>query len=382
MDQQSSPRRAPPVDAFPEIAPLIAAAKADGIDARAVLARVITDLFVSRSLHVEAELTQFVALIEPLIRAIDTQTAVAVARKLAAHAETPRTVIEALLARNDEASHEMLRCAAYLDLHTLDILAERGSRFVALAIACRVSLSETTARILASRNEAAIDRALACPREPALPGEVISLLAMRARDNPDLARLVLAIPSLPFLERCALFPQADPQERAGIAAEAARRAFLVRSRPSPFMREGIDETVFTLRGKGSAALAEALAGLLGLPAGDAGGIVGDSTGEALALALRACGARAEPIVALLLSRGVHLSRSVERIFALDRLARETSEAAAATILAAFAATKSQPPRQITQQSQGRDAERTEPPQLQSRAEPQSISAFKRRERAR
>jgi hypothetical protein len=40
-----------PSDAFPEILPLIAAAKADGIDARAVLARVITDLFVSRNIH-------------------------------------------------------------------------------------------------------------------------------------------------------------------------------------------------------------------------------------------------------------------------------------------------------------------------------------------
>src|SRR5260370_25143569 len=69
-------------DAFPEIAPLIAAAKADGIDARAVLARVLTDLFVGRKLHTGAELEQFEALVDPLIRAVATQTAVALARKL------------------------------------------------------------------------------------------------------------------------------------------------------------------------------------------------------------------------------------------------------------------------------------------------------------
>ena len=124
-----------PPDAFPEISPLIAAAKADGIDARMVLARVLTDLFVGRMLHTHDELVQFEALVEPLIRIVDTRTAVAVADKLARHAETPRGVIEALLAREDEASFAMLRDAVMLDQRTLDILAERGSRRVAAAIA-------------------------------------------------------------------------------------------------------------------------------------------------------------------------------------------------------------------------------------------------------
>src|SRR5438132_1523439 len=115
-------------DAFPEIAPLVAAAKADGIDARAVLARVLTDLFIGRKMHVATELEQFAALVEPLVRAIDMPSAITVARKLAAHAETPRAVIEALLARDDEASHATLRDAVMLDQRTLDILAERGSR--------------------------------------------------------------------------------------------------------------------------------------------------------------------------------------------------------------------------------------------------------------
>ena len=159
MEQPSSQRRPMSSDAFPEILPLIAAAKADGIDARAVLERVITDLFVSRKLHAEAELAQFVALIEPLIRTIDTQSAIPVARKLAVYSETPRVVIEALLARDDEASYDTLRLASCLDTRTLDILAERGSRFVALAIASRAAIGETTASILVARNEEMIDRA-------------------------------------------------------------------------------------------------------------------------------------------------------------------------------------------------------------------------------
>jgi uncharacterized protein (DUF2336 family) len=382
MDHPSLPPSPMQPDAFPEIAPLIAAATADGIDARAVLARVVTDLFVGRKLHIHAELAQFVSLIEPLIRAVDAQTAVAVARKLAGHAETPRAVIEALLARDDEASYETLRMSICLDLRTLDILADRGSRFVALAIASRDLLAETTARILVARDEAAIDRALAGRSGPAFPEDVVSLLVARARGNPDLARLVLTIPGLPFLERCALFLEAEPQERAVIAVEATRRAFLTRARPSPFAREGIDQAVFALGGEGNARLAEALATWLGLRASEATTIVTDSTGEALVLAFRACGARPAPIVALLLSRGLHLSRSVERIFALDHLARETSGAGAAMILQAFAQTKSRPTRQVTSQGAGRDAERAERPQALPRTELQLAGAFKRRERKR
>ncbi|MFI5012988.1 MAG: hypothetical protein ACHQAY_11650 [Hyphomicrobiales bacterium] len=369
-------------DAFPEIAPLIAAAKANGIDARAVLARVLTDLFIGRKLHMPAELTQFEALVEPLIRAVDTQTALAVARRLAVHAETPRAVIEALLARDDEASYETLRGAVMLDLRTLDILAERGARSVAVAIALRNRLAETTARILVDRNETAIDLALARRSEPALPADVVSLLVARARRNPDLARALLAFDSLPFLERCTLFLEADPPERAAIAAEATRRAYLTRQRPSPFAREGIDEAVLDLGGQGNAPLAEALASWVGLPLSEAEAIIADSTGEALVLALRACGARPAPIVALLLRRGVHLSRSVERVFALDHLARETSGTGAAMILSAFAQTRPRPTRHLAVTGTARDVDRTERAQAQLRTELPLASPFKRRERSR
>ena len=380
MQPPSSTRRPAPSDAFPEIVPLIAAAKADGIDARAVLARVITDLFVSRKLHTEDEITQFIALIEPLIRAIDTQSAIPVAHKLAIHAETPRVVIEALLARDDEASYETLRLASGLGQRTLDILAERGSRFVAVAIASRASIAGTTARILVRRNEAPIDRALARPLEAPLPRDVMSLLVSRAHENPDLAMGLLSIPELPFHERCALFLEADPHERATIVEEAARRAFLTRGRPSPFMHDDIDEVVIALYGAPAARLSEELAGLLALPAAQAAAIVADSTGEALVLALRACGARPEPIVALLLSRGLHLSRSIERVFALDRLARDASESVAATILSAFTQAKPRPARQTASQGAGRPPEKLDRQSPQTRVDLPQSAAFKRRER--
>jgi uncharacterized protein (DUF2336 family) len=364
-----------PPDAFPEIAPLITAAKADGIDARMVLARVLTDLFVGRALHTHDELVQFEALIGPLIRVVDTQTAIAVANKLAGHAEIPRAVIEALLAREDEASYASLRGAVMLDLRTLDILAERGSCLVAVAIASRHGVGETTARILAYRDEAAIDLALARKPELDLPADVVSLLLARARGNPELAKLMLARQGVALLERCALFFEAEPQERAAMAAEATRRSFLARARASPFARQGIDEAVLALGGQGKERLAEALASWLGLGASDALAIAADSTGEALVLALRACGARPAPIVTLLLRRGVHLSRSVERIFSLDRLARETSGAGAAIIVQAFARIMPRPARHVPAQRSVRE------PGLPG-AEQASVGAFKRRERAR
>src|SRR6185437_14140465 len=120
MTDQSQPPTTMQLDAFPEIAPLIASLAADGIDSRAVLARALTDLFVRRSLHTQAELAQFQAIIAPMIGAVDVSNAVTVARKLAAHAETPVAVMAALLARDDEASYQALRDAVTLDTDALD----------------------------------------------------------------------------------------------------------------------------------------------------------------------------------------------------------------------------------------------------------------------
>lgn len=364
-----------PPDAFPEIVPLIAAAKADGIDARMVLARVLTDLFVGRILHTHDELVQFEALVEPLIRVVDTRTAVAVAEKLARHAETPRGVIEALLAREDEASFTVLREAVMLDQRTLHILAERGSGRVAAAIASRGEIAEATARVLVYRDEVPADIALARRPSRDLPPDVVSLLCARARGNPGLAKLMLSRPNLGFRERCALFLEAEPQERAVIAAEATRRGFLTRARPSPYARQNVDEEVRELAGQGTDEIIEALAGWLGLSFEDAQAIVDDPTGEPLVLSLRACGARPEPIVTLLLCRGIHLSRSVERIFSLERLARETCGPAAAMVVEAFAQIRARPLRHVAAQRPLRDAPLPG-------AEPLPAGAFKRRERGR
>jgi hypothetical protein len=364
-----------PPDAFPEIGPLIAAAKANGIDARMVLARVLTDLFAGRMLHTRDELVQFEALIEPLIRIVDMQTAVAVAGKLARHAETPRRVIEALLAREDESSFSVLRDAVMLDRRTLDILAERGSGRVAAAIATREGIAATTARILAYRDEARTDVALARSPRRILPADVVSLLCARARGHVELAKLLLLRPSLAFHERSALFLEAEPQERAAIAAEATRRDFLTRARPSPFARRGIDEAILALAGEGQEKLTGALARWLGLRIEDTRIIVDDPPGEALVLALRACGARPEPVVTLLLQGGSHLSRSVERVFSLERLARETSVAAAALVVEAFAQIGPRPPRYVTQNRPLRET-------ILPGAEAAPTEAFKRRERGR
>ncbi|MBV9751347.1 MAG: hypothetical protein JO188_02395 [Hyphomicrobiales bacterium] len=365
-----------PPNAFPEIGPLITAAKADGIDARMVLTRVLVDLFVGRSWHSRDELIQFEALVEPLIRIVDTHTAAAIAGKLARHAETPRGVIEGLLAREDEASYIVLRDAVMLDQRTLDILAERGSGLVAVAIASRAEITETTARILVFRDEASIDSALARNTALNLPSDVVSLLCARARGHAELAKLMLARAGLGLRDRCALFLEAEPQERAAIAAEATNRVFLTRMRPSPVARRDADEVVLSLAGHGKEKLAGTLTEWLGLRTEDARAIVDDATGEALVLALRACGAPSSSIVALLLRRGLHLSRSVERIFSLEGLARETSGAAAALIVDAFAQIRPRPLRHLAAPRPLREFASS------GVEEPASAEGFKRRERKR
>jgi len=383
MDAVGSHHFKSPHDAFPEIAPLIRASKTGGIDTRPVLARVLTDLFVARSLHTHDELAQFEALIEPLIGIIDPPAAIAVARKLAPHPETPRRVIEALLRRNDEAAYQALRDTTTLDARTLDILAAKGSRFVGVAIASRSTLADATARILAARDETVIDLALARRVDHELPSDVASSLVARARRNPDLARLIMAWPNLRFSQGCSLFLDAEPQEREAMAAEATRRAFLTRARPSAFLRADIDAAIGELVGADRHRLAAALVAWLGLPQDEAATIISDSTGEALVLSLRACGARPETIVALLLRRGVHLSRSVERIFALAHLARETSATGAATIVLAFTQAKPRPTRHVGLQTSARDTQRGEPISTSTtRVDIPAAGSFRRRDRGR
>jgi hypothetical protein len=76
---------------------------------------------------------------------------------------------------------------------------------------------------------------------------------------------------------------------------------------------------------------------------------------------------------------VHLSRSVERIFALDRLARETSGAGAAMIVSTFAQTRPRPARHVAL-GLARDA--PERAQGLARSEPAIAGPFKRRDRTR
>ena len=313
-----------PPDAFPEIGPLIAAAKADGIDARMVLARVLTDLFVGRMLHTRDELVQFEALVEPLIRIVDTRTAVAVADKLARHAETPRGVIEALLgARGRSELRGAARRGHARSAHARHSggagLAPGGGRHRVARRHCRGDCAHPR---LSRRSP---DRSCACAKAEARSAARCRVASLRQGARQSRARQAYACPAKPRLSRTL---RALPRGRAAGTGRDRGRGDAPRlfdeGAPEPLRATRCDEAVLALAGQGKEKLAEALAAWLGLGFDDAQAIVDDPTGEALVLALRACGARPEPIVTLLLRRGLHLSRSVERIFSLERLARETS----------------------------------------------------------
>ena len=118
----------------------------------------------------------------------------------------------------------MRRCATRpsLDQRTLDILAERGSRRVAAAIAARDGLAEATARILVYRDEAPTDLALAQKSKRDLPPDVVSLLCARARGNLVLAELMLARQASPFAN--AARSSSRPSRRNGPRSRPRRHA--------------------------------------------------------------------------------------------------------------------------------------------------------------
>src|SRR6185295_12582901 len=96
------------------------------------------------------------ALATGLIPLVDIETAATVARKLAPHPQTPRPVLDALLARAPEIAEIVLALTPHFDRDLVVDMASNGEIRFALAVASRCDLDAELLERLVARREASI----------------------------------------------------------------------------------------------------------------------------------------------------------------------------------------------------------------------------------
>ncbi|MEH3144753.1 MAG: DUF2336 domain-containing protein [Methylobacterium frigidaeris] len=309
---------------------LIEFARDRRLDIKPVLLRVQTDLFVSAPVRDAGTLRDFEALACGLIPTVDAATAAIVAQKLAPLADTPQAVLELLAARGGEARDAVLSLSPHLSLPVLDA-AESGP-VPDPAIARRGDLSRRLVDDLAALGDPAIDRALAGNTAIVLAGPALERLVARARDRGDLAEILLRRTDLPAADLAPLYLQAGAPLRAAIRAALAATAAL---RPQTRPRGAPGASLAGFAGRGERERFDALlAASLGHP-GAGLDLSVPARYDLLALALRAAEVSEDDAFYIFLRLEPAIGRSVQTVFALARLFRETDPATARDLVASI-----------------------------------------------
>lgn len=274
----------------PDLSGLTALSRDPTLDLKPVVLRVQTDMFVAAPGRDRAMIQAFDALASGLIPTVDEATLRTVADKLGGCPDLPDGVRAALAARG-------------------------------LAVAPPPS-------------EAEADRALAENPGALIGTRVLERLLKRARREPDLARILLARPDIPPADLAPLWLHADAEMRQAIAEAVEATAAL---RPCPSAPRALASAlVERSHARDVTGFIAALGRGLGLPDDYLGAAPDPATRyELLTLALRAADLREGEAVFVFLTLNDAVARSVERVFALVTLFRETSRPCARDLLGAI-----------------------------------------------
>lgn len=363
---------------------LVALGKSPDVNIRPVLLRVVVDLFVRKAHHAPDDLAHFEEITQRLLDEADADTRLSVAQKLSRHSEMPQALAHRFLAERGAAAGCVLQHAS-LDADTLAGSAAWGCIEMAVAVARRPDLDPVVCRALAERPEPEIPSALA--RNPAAPLDrsTVQYLVRRARDDRDLAKLMLERDCQPA-DLAPLFLLANTATRAAIIL-AARRDDLGPESRRP--RLSTDEMSALSRVERSLLNAEqdsfdvALAVALGLDLGTTGRLLDDPHGEPLAIALAAIGASAEFAARVFILSGPAIGHSVMAVRRLTQLVETLPMRTAARLVAAMTHSEIKPRRRRLPATE--DPQRTRRSDLEMRSTasetlPQRRTAIQRRER--
>ena len=301
----------------------------------ASLLKAIVDQFVERPTHPIADVRQFEQLALGLISIVDAETVARVARPLCFNPDTPLSIFERLYEKGGACARLAFEFAPTLPRADLLATAEHGSADLALAIARRRDLDREIVAALGSRSERDVLRALAANRVAHLDAASRRALALAARDDIPLARMLLDRDDLE-IDPEPLFLAATRLERMAIILNACRR--VVAGAQTETRRA---DATFTARLEKAAIrrnrdeMATLLGDALDCRKDRARAILHDALGEAQALMLLAIGVGVDAATRILLCADPPISHDADRVRALRALMRSTPQRAAARVIAAI-----------------------------------------------
>jgi Uncharacterised protein conserved in bacteria (DUF2336) len=333
--------------ALSDLSGLLALSREHALDLRPVILRVQTDLFAGAAARDREMIAAFEALASGLLPAVDDETAAIIAEKLAPIADTPESVLVALVERGGEARRVIIERAPILPEHVVEIAARDGADLSSMQ-AARADLGTAEAVELVSRQDRHIDLALARNAALVLSAESLEALVQRGRKDGQLAKALLARPDLPAAHRAALYLDGDSEQRAAIRTVVSSIAAIRFGSLPPPEREGAEVLVDLSMAGDRERFAAQLSSLLRLDRVIAWDFAREERHDLLPLALAAAGLADEDVIRIILTLEPAIALSMQEVFRLVRLFRDTERATAAYLVEAIlgAATRSQPGRHI------------------------------------
>ena len=286
----------------------------------------MADCFLLKSEHLSADVALFEEFARHTLHECDDTQLCILAEKLCPHAQTPRWIIEYLKTSGGTASAALIRHRAELSHDECLAFAQTGSVAEAAAVAGRGDLTSEIVSSLMDRAQRMVFLALAWNNKAPVDRRHFLTLVRAARMDRELAHALLSRPH-EGEDVGPLFLSASPQERTRIIL-AVRRASLGKPHVNVLAprQDAFIKKLETLAiAKDWHGFAVELAGWLGCTLSDAVAIVEDPFGEPLAVALAACGAKADSAGLVFLSRPDDISQSVELVHGLTQLTASLSQ---------------------------------------------------------
>jgi hypothetical protein len=303
-----------------------------GVDIRPTLLRVLTDQYLHRRVHTLDEERQYTELTLRLLDETDVPARVAVATRLAAHANAPRAIILRLARDVLTVAEPVLRSSPQLGPADLDaIVRERGATYAAI-IAERASprpMPQPAARPPAPATAARPSQRPTPPQRQALsPAKTDDTIAVSAaveantpNAKPDMQPNVKfdVRPEIEAKELCGLFFAADSLERRLILISLEFLPTAPPALPTAMQQADIWRLESSaLQHKTEAVLRE-LERALGISRRTALRIVEDDWGEPIVAAAKAMELPADVLQRILLFMNPRVGQSVDRVYELAGL---------------------------------------------------------------
>jgi uncharacterized protein (DUF2336 family) len=304
---------------------------------RGAILREVAEVFALRPYHAPASVAQFEEMASGLADHADPQACADAARALIDHPCAPTRLLEKLARLSPEAAIIVLGSSRAVSPARLSAAVAWGPADLAAAVAARGDLDRPLVAALAQRSER--DVALALAKNLAAPLDRADLRALiaRARDDAELAEALL--PRAEGEDGAPLFLHAGAPLRMQILAAAMRRDLAAGPRPTLRLMDddAFDATLAAAARRDRDQTAALLGDALEIGARDARRILGDASGETVALALAALALDDDRRDLLLMFLAPGDGASVQPYERLSRIAGTTPPRAARRIVDAIAA---------------------------------------------